>query len=303
MLVSVIVITYNSSKYVIDTLESVKNQTYKKIELIISDDCSKDNTYEICKEWINANSKRFISTKLVKTNKNGGICHNYNNGLKYAKGEWIKYIAGDDKLFDICIEKLVERTYKNDDKFLISKQKHFSKQNTNIGITPLDLSTYQYKFSNINKRIKFQEKYLLQIGPKIPGPTIFLHRDTLIKLGGFEEKYPFIEDFPLAMKYLKNGYPIGCVNMPLIEYRVYPESVSRSDSRFANSIFNAIDDYCIPAAKRNKLWCLYYHYWLNKKIRNNDLRFPTSYVLKCLDILSLKKYFQKFLKANHSERN
>lgn len=51
-LVSVIVITYNSSKYVLETLNSVAAQTYDNIELIISDDCSKDNTVEICRNWL-----------------------------------------------------------------------------------------------------------------------------------------------------------------------------------------------------------------------------------------------------------
>ena len=51
-LVSVVIITYNSEKTIIETLESIKNQTYKNIELIISDDFSKDNTVEICKQCI-----------------------------------------------------------------------------------------------------------------------------------------------------------------------------------------------------------------------------------------------------------
>ena len=51
-LVSVVVITYNSAKFVIETLESVKSQTYKNIELIISDDCSTDDTVERCRLWL-----------------------------------------------------------------------------------------------------------------------------------------------------------------------------------------------------------------------------------------------------------
>ena len=51
-LVSVPVITYNSAKFVLETLESIKAQTYQNIELVISDDCSTDNTVQICRDWV-----------------------------------------------------------------------------------------------------------------------------------------------------------------------------------------------------------------------------------------------------------
>ena len=52
-LVSIVVITYNSAEYVLETLESAKAQTYQNIELIVSDDCSADNTVETCSRWQN----------------------------------------------------------------------------------------------------------------------------------------------------------------------------------------------------------------------------------------------------------
>ena len=64
--VSVCVITYNSSKYVLETLESIRMQSYQNIELIICDDCSKDDTVEICKRWIQSYSARFINVLLIE---------------------------------------------------------------------------------------------------------------------------------------------------------------------------------------------------------------------------------------------
>ena len=57
-LVSIIVITYNSAKFVLETLESAKAQTYQNIELIISDDGSTDNTVQICREWLKNNEEQ-----------------------------------------------------------------------------------------------------------------------------------------------------------------------------------------------------------------------------------------------------
>ena len=60
-LVSAVIITYNSAKYVIETLDSIKAQTYQNIELIVSDDCSTDETTTLVKEWLEKNGNRFES--------------------------------------------------------------------------------------------------------------------------------------------------------------------------------------------------------------------------------------------------
>lgn len=95
-LVSIIVITYNSAKYVLETLESAKAQTYQNIELIITDDASQDDTVEICKEWLKENKELFVKTELVTVQKNTGISPNCNRGLKLSNGKWLKFIAGDE---------------------------------------------------------------------------------------------------------------------------------------------------------------------------------------------------------------
>ncbi len=106
-LVSIAVIIYNSSKYVVEMLESVKAQTYANIELIISDDHSTDDTVNVCQQWIEKNKEKFIRTDLITTPENKGVsanCTNCNRGIKAAQGEWIKFIAGDDILLPECIE-------------------------------------------------------------------------------------------------------------------------------------------------------------------------------------------------------
>jgi alpha-1,3-rhamnosyltransferase len=103
-LVSIVIITYNSAKYVLETLESVKAQTYEKIELVISDDCSTDDTVEVCQRWIEENKDRFIATKIVTVAKNTGVAPNCNRGVRASKGEWLKLCAGDDLLLPECIQ-------------------------------------------------------------------------------------------------------------------------------------------------------------------------------------------------------
>ena len=65
VLVTVVVLSYNSCSTIIETLNSVKEQTYNNIELIITDDASTDTTIEICRQWLQLNSKYFYHCNLI----------------------------------------------------------------------------------------------------------------------------------------------------------------------------------------------------------------------------------------------
>ena len=81
-LFSIIIVTYNSSPYVLETLESARAQTYQNIELIITDDCSIDNTVNICREWIDKNKERFVRTELITVEQNTGILPTLTGAIK-----------------------------------------------------------------------------------------------------------------------------------------------------------------------------------------------------------------------------
>lgn len=106
--ISVIVPTYNSSKFFKATLESVKEQNYSNIELIVSDDCSTDNTVLLFEKWIKENQRIFKNAILITSPINTGLTKNCNRAFNSAKGEWIKYIEGDDLLNANCIQNYVD---------------------------------------------------------------------------------------------------------------------------------------------------------------------------------------------------
>ena len=119
-LISVIILTYNSSSTVLETLDSVFVQSYKRIELIISDDSSKDSTVELCNNWISLNRSRFESCKVVTSATNTGVTLNVNRGVKECKGEWIKILGGDDLFLSNAISDVVD--YITPDKDIIVSQ-------------------------------------------------------------------------------------------------------------------------------------------------------------------------------------
>lgn len=283
MLVTVIVVTYNSSKYVLETLDSVYRQTFSNIELIVSDDYSKDNTVELCQQWIDKHKTRFTRAEVIKTTQNGGICRNYNYALQHANGEWIKYIAGDDILENNCIERFVANI-KTDTYLYTCITKHL--QN---GTGEIKLYSTRIPNSSAWKQARFMLKYLYGIN----GPTLFIERHHLTKIGGFEEKYPMIEDWPIAIRFTTSGLRIGIIDEPLVQWRIYGDSISHSNFSFAKSLREAWYDYTIRFCWRYLLPFHHYHYWLNNWILNHrnisKVKRVLGYILRSLDLINIKR--------------
>lgn len=225
-LVSIIVITYNSSKYVLETLQSAKEQTYKNVELIISDDCSTDNTTKLCENWIVANKHRFIRSNLILSSKNTGIAANCNRGLKDATGDWVKFIAGDDILKDSCISDCIEFISNSCDevKVLSGRVKEFSNVIKNIDFDNNFIDNMDPFFMKTAR----QQYSLLLKANRILAPAVLIKRSLLNSMNGFDERYPMLEDYPFWLKVTENGVRIHGFSKIITFYRVHDESVYNS---------------------------------------------------------------------------
>ena len=226
-LVSIIVLTYNSRKYVLETLESIKQQTYRNIELIISDDCSSDDTVGECRKWINENRDRFTRAEIVIASQNSGIPANCNRGLSEARGEWVKFIAGDDLLFPVTIELFINEIRNNipGDKLAFhGKVVEFND----------DLQTYQRSYDwgdssvqNFNRSditAEEQHRILLRFCP-VEAASTFLSRQVFEKVGLFDERFKYWEDRPMWLKMTSDGIKFSFVNAEVAKYRRHSDSV------------------------------------------------------------------------------
>lgn len=107
-LISIIVPCYNVIQYLPDTLDSLLNQTYENIEIILVDDGSVDGTSDLCDSYLKKDDRVIVLHK-----KNGGIVSARNSGFELVKGEWHMYLDGDDWIdLDTC-ENLVKAIYQN----------------------------------------------------------------------------------------------------------------------------------------------------------------------------------------------
>lgn len=210
-LVSLGILTYNSAKTVLETLDSAYAQTYKNIELIISDDCSKDDTVAICKSWIETHETRFVRCKLLTVDKNSGISANCNRLVSECKGEYVKYLAGDDIFLPSCIEDNMNHVGDRD--LLISDLQRFRGNIILRYNNPIDFE----KFCKLSS--KDRAHYYARTSFFCNVPTLFFKRSLYDKVGMYDESEPMLEDVPFLLKVFASDAKVGYFPKVTIKYR------------------------------------------------------------------------------------
>ena len=123
-LVSIITPTFNSAKYIAETIQSVQNQTHQNWEMIIVDDCSSDETISIIQKIQNQESR----IHLVIQNNNVGPAVTRNKGIELAKGKYLTFLDADDIWFPDFILKSIETIEQTKIPFVFSSYKRSNEQ-------------------------------------------------------------------------------------------------------------------------------------------------------------------------------
>lgn len=245
-LVSVTVITYNSSKFVLETLESVKAQTYENIELIISDDCSTDNTVEICSDWLKNNKDRFVESHIVTSPVNTGIPANKNRAIKMCKGEWLKSIAGDDVLLPNNITQNIKFSTANNCIFVISKLQFFNEK----GSVQKESNKKELVHFFSKETVRDKYKSYLRSSIFLNSPSFFYTRELYELNSGFDEDFRLLEDKPFILSTLRNGVDICFLNKNTVKYRLSDSSISgRKNPLLEHDIAKCNEKYIFPTLK------------------------------------------------------
>lgn len=202
-LVSVFIVTYNSSDYIVEALESVKAQTYNNIELIVSDDKSPDNTVEVVKGWLSENSERFVRTELVEAKVNTGTSGNYNRAVAACKGEWLKMMDGDDLIMPNCIEDNINYVLSNPDAEVVFSDEYCfrSEKTGKKRILSKRFNARRKRFFELNT---YEQKIKILAGNCLPSQTCFI-KSQLLKANPYNENYTLLEDYPMWVNLLEKG--------------------------------------------------------------------------------------------------
>ncbi|MFZ4455578.1 MAG: glycosyltransferase [Bacteroidales bacterium] len=227
-LVSVIISTYNSSRFIIETLESIRTQTWSNVELIVTDDCSTDQTVALVDNWFNAHREAFSQVELITSPMNTGVSANANRGLVVARGEWIKFLGADDTLLPDCITQNMNVVRLNPDIRVLFSRVHLYlnqfEQSCWLKTIPGTISSdgifaekrtalSQYKMLLVSDRINFS-------------PSIFINTQTLRSVGGFDEKYRLLEDYPLWLNLTRNGHKLYYFPEITVNYRQHEGAIN-----------------------------------------------------------------------------
>ena len=227
-LVTVGIVTYNSAKTILETLESAKSQTYQNIELVISDDASTDNTIGLCREWIEKNADRFVRTEILTVSVNTGIPGNCNREIAAARGEYLKSIAGDDILLPDCIEENVAFMQKNPEaQIVFSCVKEFcgnASEREFFELHPDEKNRAYFK-----KSAREQFEAFAKSNFWVPAPSCFV-KTALLKQNPYNEYYPAMEDLPQWCKLTRAGTRLFFMDKLTVLYRVNSGSVSTTQN-------------------------------------------------------------------------
>lgn len=289
-LISIVVVTYNSQDFIIETLESIKKQTYSPIELIISDDCSQDNTVQLCNDWLNNNKSHFTDIKLITTQNNSGIPANCNRGIAATQGEWIKLIAGDDILIPEAVESYMRFAEQNSDcEIMHSKVTRMVHKGNQI-----DYISAEKEIKTLNQNMSAKEQFnLLKFSSMIKAPSVIIKKSVVEDLYYFDESIKLCEDWPFWLKLTSSGKKFFFVNEELILYRIHEHSVYSSiENKFLISPFYIIEKDIYSKYIRGKVFLAErlvfdYHFLLQKfffRFNNNSAQ---NLLKKIYDVLNL----------------
>lgn len=230
-IVSVPVTTYNSADFIIETLESVYNQNYKELELIICDDFSTDATIPLVEEWINLErvKNRFSRIEFVKVPHNTGVSANCNRCVNNSHSEWIMLVSGDDILLPNCVEDNMKFVSENPDCQTVFSQVRLY-QDTFEEKNYLKTIPKSFPDNLMNPSFTAQDQYqILLIADRIYySPSFFLNKKAIKKVGGYDESSRMVEDYPMWLKLTGSNIKLDYFHKETVGYRIHSKATNNN---------------------------------------------------------------------------
>ena len=213
-LVSIICSCYNHEQFIKESIQSILDQTYKNIEIIIVDDFSTDNSRETITNFIK--DKECIT--FIKNSKNLGLNKSFNNAFKMAKGEFIVDLSADDVLLEKCIEKQIQYFYKNTNAGIVyGNALHIDENNNELN----HLLEFPINTKNKSKKIEYNE---VISGEYMNSTGAMIKAKGFSELSCYDENLAF-EDYDYWIRTSKSKYDIIYFNEIIVKKRKLKDSL------------------------------------------------------------------------------
>ncbi|MGJ8454517.1 glycosyltransferase family 2 protein [Pseudothermotoga sp. U03pept] len=229
--ISIVIPAYNVEDYIRSTLESVKRQTYKNIEVIVVNDGSKDNTSEVARQKL-ADAE---FPWMVIDQENQGVSVARNVGLSKASGEYVLFLDGDDRISELYVEKMYKKAKELDCDIVFCKFSRISDQGN--GIRTIEAYDDLYspkvhtKFENGGSGLQVLGD-ALRLRVWVWTASAIYRRSFLINnCLLFSPKYWVAEDIDFEFKALFAAKAVASVSDTLAFYLERPGSVTQQKNR------------------------------------------------------------------------
>ena len=274
-LVTIGIALYNHENYIQECLTSLFAQTYEDIEIIVIDDGSKDNSYEVAKS-VCESQDRFPC--IVKTRPNQGMCNTLNEIAHLARGEYISFIGSDDFWHPEKIAKQVE---------FLNTHPHLALVHANSWVVDEKSAVYsELNYSNkVNSGRLFEA---IVTGKGWINTPCHLYRTSVYEtLGYYDPQFRF-EDTDFWLR-LTNVFEVGFLDEKLSYYRIHKNNMSKGDN-----LLSFYNDEIVKIYKKNIADDLLLQTALLRMYRKSFLR-----ALRGLKIGYFLKYTSLYLQCRY----
>ncbi|MGE7752387.1 glycosyltransferase [Lysinibacillus fusiformis] len=240
MNISVVIPLYNAEKYIVETLDSLINQTYPIDEILVVDDCSSDCSAKVVKEY----SQQYPIVRLIQQPYNQGVSAARNQGLLEARNEWVLMMDADDtihpNLLNCQIEKLAQYEGVHPEPVCV----HPAYVQTDVEGNILPNSEF------FGKQLPFNETFgsLLMRNYIITQSGLLLKRDAALEIGGYKIDFLISEDAEFMLRLSRTGTFVY-LDKPYVYYRRHVMNTSSDLNKISEAGKAVLDVYSIDEVK------------------------------------------------------
>lgn len=262
-LISIILPTYNGSKFINQTIDSCLNQTYQQFELIIVNDCSTDDTESIVQEYDDPRVRYFKNEQNLKLPKT------LNAGFANAKGEYLTWISDDNYFADDALKKMVAELEEKNSDLVCAPYYTINDENEITG----------------SREVGPVENILLD---NIVKACFLYKKEVHEKLEGYSGDLFLVEDYDFWIRTVYHGFKLSFLQEKIYYYRFHEGSLTESRRKDIAKALYGLLEYHIPRFEKSDF----------KDLVNASVYLRMAKIASGVDGVDGKKYLRKALMQN-----